>query len=158
MIKPYRGRRSFLVLDRTGLRIRTWREGDDLLRLPAIRELAHRLQAAGIQAACGPVLSGALFAQTISDYSELSASYLRKPGYAPEQHTINYLPSKGVSWVFVDDAIHSGKSMCRAAKEIRHPPKAIIVFDAYGWNAEFPKKWDAVSVPAFMLRGRKRSL
>lgn len=162
-MKPYRGRRSMLVPNGSpegeGVLLDTWREtSHNKWRARAVRELAHRLERAGIVYACGPILSGALFAQAIADAAScVRAGFLRKPGYRPEKHTINHLPWRPFqNWVFVDDVVQSGISMRRAAREIGHPPKAVIVLVALQMGFDrrtiMPMKWR--DTPLYILRGR----
>lgn len=159
-LKPYKGRVSALAelgsRVEGSLSLNTWREGKDIRRVRAIRELARRLERSGIKWACGPVLSGALFAQAISDASNgIHAGFLRKPGYKMEKHALNPLPHGWDRWVFVDDVIQHGRSLIRASKEITLPPEAVIVLDIFDWDPLFPKHWN--DVPVLMLKGRKRS-
>jgi adenine/guanine phosphoribosyltransferase-like PRPP-binding protein len=162
MIRPYKGRRSILTtrwmlpaFEEIGLS--HWRrDSHNPERAAAIRELARRLKAAGIESVAGPVLSGALFAQAVADaVAGINAVYLPKPGYKIERHG-NW---RGLTppWVFVDDVMAGGRSVHRAVHTPptagMGPPEAIVVFAVMGHH-KVPREW--IDVPILVLRGRER--
>jgi len=156
-ISPYSGKHSFLTkLTEAGITPKgkilgcwRWGLGKNRKRLRAIKELAAHLQKRGIKEAAGPVLSGALFAQTIEDNSNIKAGYLPKKGYKPEKHEQDATTS--APWVFVDDIIATGLSLKRAAQYVEDIPEAVIVFECVS-NSVMPITWKGV--PVYMLTVR----
>lgn len=158
-MKPYKGRRSVLAeyirafhVPEGAVSLTPWRHGRDEYRIPAVREFAKRAEKAGIRCVAGPVLSGALFAQAVSDAAPLIAPiYLGKPGYHVERH-YNSSTSILQPWIFVDDLAAYGTSMKRAASETAYVrPRAVVLFGCA--NAPLPEKWQGV--PIMILHGRR---
>lgn len=156
-MKPYKGKRSILSQDYFGAyyTIPSYRGGFDPVRAPALREFGKHLIASDIYIAAGPVLSGALLAQQVSDLTmgRVQAQFLPKPGYAAARHS-NTLPKITKPWVFVDDICSSGNSIRYSTKNdsIMRPPEAIVMFKNLSvYEDGTDLGWD---VPIYVLYGR----
>ena len=137
------------------LRINAWRDHKpDTGRLPSLRELATHLIHNRIHVVAGPVLSGAILAQMISEVSRSSiyAYFLGKPGYKVRKHGIHTIPSNH-AWIFVDDVVQDGESMYNAVFETETIPQAVVAF-FIGEGYKKPTRWG--DVPMFILYKRKQ--